>query len=117
MKWFSLIALGTLVFLSSEGRCQDDESSYDSDDSCSPTLPMQPRSIPVLGSQSVSPGSPFDDLILNGRPGGFSPHIDHLGDLFRRPPLNPSEIRPPLLTRGTTFYVPHTSDKITFPNK
>ncbi len=118
MKFVTLIALGTLVFLSSEGRAIDDESYNNSQGSCARTLPYErdePTDTPSLGSQSVPLSSLFYVLIQNGRPGGFSPHRDHLSDLMRTTPrLGNSKLK---CTRGTSFsYKPPKDDGSDFSN-
>ncbi|MBY0501294.1 MAG: hypothetical protein K2P93_04765 [Alphaproteobacteria bacterium] len=45
-------------------------------------------------------------LVKRGRPGGFSPHGDHLSDLLNG---NISRKKTLYLTRGTTFYILATS--------
>lgn len=112
MKFVTLIALGTLVFLSSEGRALDNDSFSESQGSCSPTLPLKfdTTDTPSLGPQSVSLGSPFDDLILRGRVGGLSPQGDHFGDLLRTTPRVPSGDSRLKDTRGQTFYIPQINN-------
>lgn len=100
MKSFALIVLGTLVFLSSEGWAGKNNR-----------LPNLDKSPPPPLVQKQTNDHSFDDLIQNGRPGGFSPHGDHLGDLLRGTPQVLSGDSRLLYTRGQTFYIPSTSDK------
>ena len=112
MKYFAIIALGTLVFLSSDGRAQNDELFSESQASSLHALPLNSEDFTEafsLETQSPPNGSPFHDLIQRGRQGGFSPQGDHLGDLLKTRPRAPSGDGRLTLTRGDTFYIPETN--------
>lgn len=113
MKFVTLIALGTFLFLSSEGRAQNDEFFSEREGSSSLVLPLNSddsADAPSLGTQNASFGSPLDALIQRGRGGGFSPQGDHFGDLLKTTPRNPLGEGRLKLTRGRTFYIPTHDD-------
>jgi len=108
MKPIVFQALLYLSLLSSPGMCGKDPESINDESSKG------------IQRMSHSNGSfekaltPFDSLIQMGRPGGYSPQGDHLGDLLKQDedtqPLGDwmaENLRPTLkLSRGTTFRIP-----------